>query len=255
MNLYEAISVRKSIRKFDKREIEEKLVENLKRFSKELQSVFLEIPHRIVFHDAKEEIPVKKGKFCVDAPYYISILSEDSKEGRINAGYIMEQIVLFLVCQGIATCYQGNLCFLNEFEEGEGLKELLVVAAGYPVHYLYREENSAKRIPLVKQCYFKEEVEKHIITILKAANLAPSALNQQPWRFVVYGNRIHVMTRKETFLSKKFRISYFIDTGIVLAHMAIAADELWLDMEWKVLENIQSQNLKQNCYTISMIVK
>lgn len=255
MNLYEAISVRRSIREFDKREIEEKLVEKLKRFSEELQPVFLEVPHRIVFHNAKEKMPVKRGKLCVKAPYYISVLSENSKEGQINAGYIMEQMVLFLACRGIATCYQGNIRFFTDYEEDEKLKEWIVVAVGYPVHYLYREENSAKRIPLVKQCHFKEEVGKHMITILKAANLAPSALNQQPWRFVVYGNRIHVMTRNETFFSKQFGINSFIDTGIMIAHMAIAADELWLDVEWKVLENIQNQNLKKNHYTITMIVK
>lgn len=255
MNLYEAISVRKSIREFDKREVEEKLIEKLKRFSKELQPVFLEVPHRIVFHNAKEETPVKKGKFCVEAPFYISVLSEDSKEGQINAGYLMEQMVLFLTCRGVATCYQGNLRFFKECAEEEPLKELAVVAVGYPVHYLYREENLAKRVPLAKQCHFKEEVEAPMMAILKAANLAPSALNQQPWRFVVYGNRIHVMTRKETVLSKRFRIRYFIDTGIALAHMEIAADELWLDMEWKVLENIQNQNLKRNHYTITMMIK
>lgn len=254
MNLYEAISVRKSIREFEQREIEEKLIEKLKRFTKELQPIFLDIPNQILFHNAKEETPLQKGKFYVKAPYYISILSENSKEGQINAGFLMEQIVLFLACQGVATCYQGKLRFLSNQKE-ETFNELLVIAVGYPIHYLYREENSAKRIPLAKQCHFKEEVGKPMMTILKAANLAPSAWNQQPWRFVVYGNRIHVMTRKETFLSRRMKIRYFIDIGIALAHMAIAADELWLDVDWKVLENIQNQNLKHNQYTITMIIK
>ena len=150
-------------------------------------------------------------------PYYISILSEDSKEGQINAGFLAEQLVLFLACHGIATCYQGTLRFFTNKKEEGGLKELLVIAVGYPGCYLYREENSAKRIPLAKQCCFKEEVGKHMMTILKAANLAPSALNRQPWRFVVYGNRIHVMTRADTFFSKRFGIRNFVDAGIALA--------------------------------------
>lgn len=254
MNLYEAISVRKSIRKFDKREIEESLIEKLKRFAKELQPIFSDIPNRVIFHNAKEKTPVKKGKFCVDAPYYISVLSKDSKEGLINAGFLMEQMVLFLTCLGIATCYQGSIRFLDDTEEEE-LKELLVIAYGYPVHYLYRDENHVKRIPLARQCHFKEEVGQQILTILKAANLAPSAWNRQPWRFVVYGNRIHVMTQKETFLLKRVKGNHFIDTGIALAHMEIAADELWLEMEWKVLENIQNQNFKRNCYTITMVIR
>lgn len=253
MNLYEAISVRKSIRKFEKRGIEESVMEVLKRFTGELQPIFSEIPYEIVFHDAQREKPVKKGKFCIDAPYYISFLSKDTREGQINAGFLMEQLVLFLTGRGIATCYQGNMKF-SDLREGEK-QELIVVAAGYPVHYLYREENTAKRIPLVKQCLFKEEVGKEVLTILRAANLAPSAMNHQPWRFVVYNNRIHVMTQKETFFSRKVGCSRFLDMGIALAHMSIAAEELWLDTEWKILENIQSQSFKKYYYIISMIVK
>ena len=255
MNLYEAISVRKSIRKFEKREIEKGLIEKLKRFTKELQPIFFHISTEIFFHNIQEEMPIKKGRFCVEAPYYISILSENSKEGQINAGFLMEQIVLFLTCHGIATCYQGSVHFFADYRKGSVKKEWIVIAAGYPIPYLYREENDARRIPLAEQCYFKEEAGKQIITILKAANLAPSAFNQQPWKFLVYTNRIHVMTRKETIFSKQFQINYFVDTGIALAHMAIAAEELWLDMEWKVLENIQNQNLKRNYYTITMIIK
>lgn len=254
MNLYEAISVRKSIYKFDKREIEIELLEKLKRFTEELQPIFLDVPSRIVFHNAKEEVPIKKGNVSVEAPYYISVLSENSKEGQINTGFIMEQIVLFLACQGIAACYQRKTRFLQTQKE-EAIKEWLVIAVGYPVHYLYREENSARRIPLAKQCHFKEETGKSIIAILKAANLAPSAWNRQPWKFIVYGNRIHIMTKKETIFSKWIGENYFIDTGIALAHMEIAADELWLNVEWKVLENIQNQNFKKYSYTITIIVK
>lgn len=253
MNLYEAISVRKSIRKFEKRGIEESLMEVLKRFTGELQPIFSEVPYEIVFHDAQQEKPAKKGRFCVDAPCYISFLSEDTREGQINAGFLMEQVVLFLTSRGIATCYQGNMRFSASCE-GEK-KELIVAAVGYPVHYLYREENTAKRIALVKQCLFKEEAGKDVLTILRAANLAPSAMNAQPWRFVVYNNRIHVMTQKETFFTQKTGCSKFLDTGIALAHMAIAAEELWLDTEWKILENIQNQNFKKYYYIISMIIQ
>jgi len=253
MNLYEAIFVRKSVREFEKRKIEESSVEALERFTQELQPVFSEIPYEIVFHDAREEKPVKKGKFCIDAPCYISFLSENTREGQINAGYLMEQIVLFLTCRGIATCYQGNIRF-SDFSEKEK-EELIVLAVGYPVHYLYRDEGNAKRIPLVKQCVFKEEASKSIMQILKAANLAPSAINNQPWRFVVYGSRIHVMTQKETILSKIIGCSRFLDTGIALAHMTITAEELWLNTEWKISENIQNQNFRKNYYTITMIIK
>jgi len=252
MNLYEAISVRRSIREFEKRGIEESLTDMLNRFTKELQPIFPSVPYEFIFHNMEREKLVKKGKFCVDAPYYISFLTEDTREGQINAGFLMEQVVLFLTCHGIATCYQGNLKFPDS--EDAGLKELIVVAAGYSTCYLYRDEKEIKRIPLAKQCLFKEEAGKNVRTILKAANLAPSAMNSQPWRFVVYGNRIHIMTKKERFL-KKLEKGRFMDTGIALAHMAVAAEELWMDIEWKVLENIQNQTFKRNYYTITMLIK
>lgn len=253
MNLYNAISMRKSVREFEKKEIEEKDIQCLERFTRELTPVFPEISYEIVFHGMEEQQQKKRGIFSAAAPCYLSYVAEDSWMSRVNAGYMMEQIVLFLTCRGIATCYQGNVKFLEAGESEK--KELVVAALGYPVHYIYREEGTAKRIPLAKQCLFKEEPNKNVMTILRAANLAPSAYNGQPWRFIAYNNRIHVMVQKENVLVAKPGTKRMVDIGIALAHMAITADELWLDIEWKVLENVQSQNLKRNNYVITMLMK
>ena len=51
------------------------------------------------------------GFFGVKAPYYLSIYSEKKDRYMMNAGCIMEQISLYMLTLGIASCFLGNVLF------------------------------------------------------------------------------------------------------------------------------------------------
>jgi len=93
------------------------------------------------------------------------------------------------------------------------------------------------------------------MTILKAAALAPSSLNGQPWRFVVYNNRAHVFMQKKSTKIPAMERMRMIDIGIALNHMMITAEELWVEAELKEIDNISNQSFKNNSYITSLIIK
>ena len=250
VNLYDMIGKRQTVRDFQMKQIEETVLKGFRRYVGEMFSPYPDIPYRVETVCSLEE-KVGKGLFFVKAPYYISFLTEESKEALLNAGYIMEELSLYLAARGIGTCYQG---LLKIKKEQEGLKEVLVMAAGYPKRYLYREEGSAKRMSLSRVCVFKEEPSKELTAILRAAVLAPSSLNSQPWRFVVYKNRVHVFMQKSNKIAAMQRLN-MIDIGIALNHMLITAEELWVEAELKELDNISSQSFKNNHYITSLMIK
>lgn len=248
--MYDMIGKRQTVRDYQMKPIEEDVIKGFRKYVREMFSPYPDIPYKVETVCGLEE-RMGKSLFSVKAPYYISFLTEESRDALLNAGYIMEELSLYLAARGIGTCYQG---LLKIQKEQDGLKEALVMAAGYPKRYLYREENSAKRMPLSKVCVFKEEPSRELTAILRAAALAPSSLNSQPWRFVVYNNRVHVFMQKGNKIAAMRRLN-MIDIGIALNHMLITAEELWIEAELKELDNISSQSFKNNHYITSLMIK
>ena len=89
--------------------------------------------------------------------------------------------------------------------------------------------------------------------LLEAARLAPSSFNSQPWRFVVYDNRIHVFAKKHNMnhLGRYEEMNF----GIMFSHLMVVAEELWLDVDLIRLEDITHKNFPNNQYVLSAILR
>lgn len=255
MNLYEMIGKRQSIRDFQMKRIEDSVWEDFWKYEKELLALYPDIPYKVEVTCSLEEKKQKGGLFALKAPYYISFLTGEGKEALLNTGYVMEELSLYLAAKGIGTCYQGMLKVQKETEDKKDKKETIVMAAGYPKKYLYRTDDNRKRMPLNKVCVFKEEPSDELMSVLRAAALAPSSLNSQPWRFVVYKNRAHVFMQKTGGKLPVMQRLNLIDIGIALNHMMITAEELWIEAELKEIDNISSQSFKNNNYITSFLIK
>ena len=79
-------------------------------------------------------------------------------------------------------------------------------------------------------------------------------MNGQPWRFVVYRSRIHIFAR-ENLLSRvaATREMRQIDMGIVLSHLSLSAEELWMDAELTYLDQLAGRSVKGNTYVMSLM--
>ncbi|MBQ8815632.1 MAG: nitroreductase family protein [Lachnospiraceae bacterium] len=253
MTNYEAVFNRCSVRKYKMELIPADFFKKLNKFLEGLSPLYPDIDWKFVLFNAMDDEGSTKGLFRVKAPYYLVCFTENDKNAWKQAGYLTEQVVLYLTAHGIGTCYQGGArAVLDEAPEGMGQR--IVVAFGYPEGDLYRESGNAKRHNITDICIFKEEPTAEMSRLLAAARLAPSSVNSQPWRFVVYRNRVHIFARDNLITKLPItREMRDVDMGIVLYHMALTAEELWLDAGLVYQEQLAGRSVRGNTYVMSMM--
>lgn len=256
MTLYESIFARKSVRSFRRDKIEEEMLKGLVDFYHEMEPLFPGIQTSIEIVEAEDKKAKSKlgGIRNVSAPYYLVIYTEDKEKADMNAGYIMQQLSLYLFGKGIGSCFQGM-----GYRKGEmpaaGMRCIILMAFGYPKVDMLRKSGDAKRLQIEELCACKEQPGRSLKELLEAARLAPSAMNGQPWRFVVYENRIHVFS-KCPVVPRKLRGKFNeFDFGVMLANVMVAAEQLWIDIDLIKLDNITHMELSNNRYVISILMK
>jgi nitroreductase len=252
MNLYEAMFVRKTVRKYKMNPIDQTVLDGIMDFAKSLPALYQEIEVHYNLLKLDDMNHNFNGTFTVKAPYYLVITSEDAPGYLMNAGYLMQQISLYLTAKGLGSCYLGMLKPKKESIMESGFKYVITLAFGEGEHDIYRTSEKYKRLPIEDIAVFKSEVKKNIKTMIQAGRIAPSSMNSQPWRFVVYDNRIHVFCKKNFFLTGVLNEMKLIDIGVCLGNLVVAAEELWIDIKVTHMDNIGSIAFKKNDYILSL---
>jgi len=254
MNMYDIIFSRKSIRSYYQEAIDWDILEDILNFADSLPMLTKDIKVEFKLISNIEQNQGFNGPFAVRAPYYIVLSSEKKDDYLLNAGYLMQQLSLYIETKELGTC------FLGAASPGWGLKKtmrfdyVIALAFGKSKVPLYRDAFLAKRSPENELVVYKEEVSSDIRKMLEAARLAPSAYNGQPWRFVVYKNRIHIFAKKNPWFAKPLYKLKMIDIGIMLANMLIAAEELWLDVKLAKSDSVMNKSFQNNEYVLTLLI-
>ncbi len=254
MNMFDVIFSRKSIRSFLQEKVEWEIIADILEFANSIPMLMEGIAVEFKLVSNIEKNQGFRGPFAVSAPYYICISSEVKEDYLLNAGYLMQQLNLYIESKGLGACFVGYA------SPGHGLKSLMkyeyitALAFGKTDKPLYREFGSAKRLPEEDIVVYKEAVTPDIKQILTAARLAPSSYNIQPWRLVVYKNRIHVFTKKNVFIAKALDKFKMVDMGIMMANLLLAAEELWIDISLTKSDVIRSKSFHNNEYVLTILI-
>lgn len=241
MNLYDAAELRMSVKSFCQEELNKELLDDLDVYISNLVGYMPDIDYNV-------EIIKTYGR-KMRAPYYAVLYSEEKEGCYINGGYVMEQIVLYLASRGIGTCYRMRPIGIDA-KDVVGRKYIIAIAFGIAKDEIYRNPESAKRISIERLCVAKSTPTKDMRNILKVARLAPSSFNSQPWRFVITDNRIHIYKR-ESGTTLTDHISD-VDVGVMLANMVVCAEELWVDITVKRIEELEEKKFARNVYVTSI---
>jgi len=253
MNRFDAIFSRKSIRRYKNERLEWELLADILEYANRLPMLVEGIAVEFKLVSNIEERQGFYSPFSIKAPYYLCLSSEEKEGYMLNAGYLMQQMNLYIASKGLGTCF-----FI--FGPGHGLKAsmkysyVLTLAFGKTNAELYRDSSEAKRLPEEELVLYKEEVSPEIRQILAAARLAPSSFNSQPWRFVAYKNRIHLFARKINPLIKRFDNTTMLNMGIMLANLLLAAEELWIDVSLTKSESLKSKKYSNNEYVCTVLI-
>lgn len=152
------------------------------------------------------------GKFS-GVTNYIALVGKKGPDLSETCGYFGERIVLRAQQIGLNTCWAAMTYSKvpSAFSAGEGEKLCAVIAVGYG-----KTQGSGHRVKSLREVTEGEPpFPEWFVSGVEAALLAPTAMNQQKFRFALQGNRVSAKAGRG-FYTK-------LDLGIVKYHFAMGA--------------------------------
>ena len=221
MTRKDAIVARRAVRHYTGEPMPETVIEDIENFIAGVKPLHDDIRTTVEIIDCEDFLAQFSGAFAPKASHYLVIRSAQ-KEGFLeNAGFIGEQIVLYLTELGIGTCWCGSYRQRVEDEAGQ-LPYIICVCFGRADNCPPRRSaEEAKRKHLHELVFGK--ITTSLLDILEAGRLAPSALNNQPVRYRTQGSNIFIYRKRG--MIPMLEDNKCIDVGIALANMYVASDE------------------------------
>ncbi|MCR4668785.1 MAG: nitroreductase [Clostridia bacterium] len=245
MSLLEAIKHRRSVRTFDGTPLGREDARKIAECAEKAGNPY-DIPVEWRILDAKEyglTSPVITG-----TDVYIAGKMKRVPHAEEAFGYSFEQVVLCAESLGAGTTWIAGTMNRAAFEKAMGLSEGEVMPCvsplGYPAKKMsLRETMMRKGIKADTRFDFSElffdssfgaplteEKTGKLRNVLEAVRLAPSAVNKQPWRVVISGDKAHFYEkRSKGYVAENGWDLQKIDMGIALCHFEAAAKECGLE--------------------------
>ena len=215
MDLLEAISARHSVRAYTDKAIEGEVLDELKATVDECNSEGgLSIRLCLNEPGAFSGFMAKQAEFR-NVKNYIALIGKKGRMLEEKVGYYGEKIVIRATQLGLSTCWVGMT-----YNKGKcaakalpGEQRLMVISLGFGV----TGGVAHKTKPIEKLCAVKGEMPDWFRKGVEAAQLAPTALNQQKFLFELKdGNTVNAVVSGMGFCTK-------VDLGIVKYHFEVGA--------------------------------
>ena len=218
-------------------------------------------------------------QFLVGAPQYLVLLSEKHELAEINAGYVMQDLLLKLADMGLDSCW---VTFAGS-EEIKGVlgiaseKDVVAIAAfGYgkkTVRRLRLNIRSMSNVDLVAKHRYMEPkrsvedmafldtwgnshgldqyigfFDDMLWEAIYAATLSPSYLNRQAYGFLLKEGTVSLVSRPDIYNT---RTDGDLSLGIVLLHFTAVAEELSGKLSWRFGPAAEQLNLPEGHQVIA----
>lgn len=177
-------------------------------------------------------VPASQVNFKRDAQYCILIYSEKKDNYLMNAGFIGEQLDLYLVHQNIGSLWFG--IGRPDLSTWEGLDFVIMIA----IHKIDDPSLFRKDMFKAKRKTLEETWQGETFGVAEIARFAPSACNTQPWFVKNENGKLTVFRYKKEGkrgIMPAKAVAYFnrIDIGIFLCILEIcfAENKIGFDRE------------------------
>ncbi len=266
MNYPVLIQSRKSVRSFTDKKVPHAVAQEIRAYGDHsLKRLIPELETQMYLFcdDVKAALEGAAGyhNFLVGAPQYLVLLSARDPLSGINAGYMMEHMVLYLTDRDLDTCW---LTFTDSelVKQSLGIESELDVAAiiafGYGLKTTKQLRLNIRSMSdvdiLAKHRYMEPKrrirdmvflntwgntrnLESHIgfyddmlWEAFYAASLAPSYLNRQAYGFVLHNGSISLIRRPDEFTTET---DGDLSLGIVLLHFNAVAENYAGKLTWQ----------------------
>lgn len=247
---YDAISVRRSRRRYGDRKIARAALDALRVFCEKFRlapgvRVTLVEDHADVYTGVLDRDAVAHDR-VEGAPWTAAFIGPEGSE--IEVGYVGEAFILEATRLGLGTCWVTGMFDREAVEHLISLEPGEHVVAVTPVgHAVERKRVVERMMSTAVRSAARRQIEEiapglrrglgptHMawpdwaVTAVEAARLAPSGANQQPWRFRLKGGAL-VMGRTETV-----SLTAPIDFGIAMLHVELGAAHEGVGGAWERL--------------------
>ena len=266
MNYSVLIQNRKSVRAFTDKKVPTVALEDLKayyqtavkRLLPELQTELLNFGL-----EAREALEGAAGyhQFLVGAPQYLVLLTENHPQAGLNAGFVMEDLILKLTDLQLDSCWV-TFTDSEQVKESLGIESDLQVAAiaafGYGEKTTRRLRLNIKSMSnidiIAKRQYFEPKVSVRELVhreqwgsrdgledaigfyddmlweAFYAASLAPSYLNRQAYGFLLKSGSVTLVSKPDEYNTP---IDADLSLGIVLHHFTAVARDWAGNLRWR----------------------
>ncbi len=260
---YSSIINRSSTRRYDKNPLSTEDINRLESIQDELNSLVPEnIFHFQVHHFNGKFSPMGiMGGYGVilNPPHFILPTIIGDKHQLTDLGFRLEQVVLWLQENEIASCYVGALGrekkLIKQFHLPEGSRIGSLIVFGNPPHkgseentnHFIRKTAGGKKRKSVDSIYFTDDFNqpgippKWLLPIIEAGRFSPSAVNAQPWRFLFDGKSLFLyITRNNLKYGLGLHEEYcFFDGGIAMANILHAVHSQGLNGSWSMMDSAE----------------
>jgi len=252
MSILDTIRKRRSVRTFDGTKLREEDARAIMEYAEKVENPYaMPIVWKLLDAD----------KYGLSSPVIVGtdvfIAGKMRREPHAEEafGYSFEKIVLFAESiDAGTTCIAGTMnrdAFERALALDSGEVMPCISPVGYPAKKMsMRETMMRKGIKADSRFAFEElffdggfeaplteEKAGALKDALEAVRLAPSAVNKQPWRVVVCGDKVHFYEkRSKGYVSGNDWDIQKIDMGIALCHFELAAKECGLDVTFEIAD-------------------
>ncbi|MDR0840325.1 MAG: nitroreductase family protein [Christensenellaceae bacterium] len=161
---------------------------------------------------------------------FAAIIASDTADQH-SIGYLGEAFILEVTALGLGTCWVGGTYSKAEAARQIALEDGERIVAVTPLgvraeSYVGRPRKSLSDLTGLTQQQLLDLPEWQQ-SALSSARIAPSAVNRQPWRFVVGENSITIRQSERNF-------GYAgVDIGIAMLHVELGAAHCSVSGEWR----------------------
>jgi len=241
MNTLELMAKRRSVRTFDGRALSTEDAKKIMEFAEKVEDPY-DIP--ISWKILSAEKHGLSSPVIVGTDSYIAGKMPRVPHAEEAFGYAFEKVVLFAESLGVGTTWIAGTMNRDAFEKAMDVSKDEVMPCvsplGYPAKKMsVREVMMRKGIKADSRMGFGElffdgslaspltkEKAGKLADAFEAVRLAPSAVNKQPWRLVLSGDKVHFYEkRSKGYVSEDGWDLQKIDIGIALCHFELAAKD------------------------------
>ena len=266
MNYAALIQNRKSVREFRDKVVPFSLLEQIKTYyQRSVRRLISEIGTEMYMFgtDAREALEGAAGynSFLVGAPQYLVLLTDPHPHGYLNAGFVMEDLILKLTDLELDSCWVT-------FADGEAVKSALgiesdrsvaaIAAFGYGVKTTRRLRLNIRSMSDIdisaKRHYFEPKrsvsdlvhkdtwgsrdgldsaigfYDDMLWESFYAASLAPSYLNRQAYGFLLEQGKVTLVSVPDKF---NVPVDAELSLGIVLHHFTVVSENWAGQLSWR----------------------